>query len=164
LKHGNTTAQTYYSTIQQCKNLYYTRPTITIVSIVIIFVILTLSWNLGHLASQAGLAGQHGTNPGHPGKFGMGGNPTYIIQRFCLERILLAAMAWLAIPAVAEFLYSLCCQCCGRDAVMCYVSTMQVPYKFVTMESNQYRKLNITSGQRILTKSRTACHAISEHW
>jgi len=49
--------------------VYYTRPIITTV-IIIIFVILTLLWNPGHLAS-GGLsgwdAGQHGTYPGNPG-------------------------------------------------------------------------------------------------
>ena len=69
--------------IQQCKNLYYTRPVITSVTIFIIFIYVasTLPWNSGHLASRGWScrdAGQqqHGTNPGHPGKSGTGGNPT----------------------------------------------------------------------------------------
>jgi len=67
---------------QQCKNLYYTSPIITIVTIFIIFIYVasTLPRNPGHLASRGWFcrdAGQHGTNQGHPGKSGTCGNPTW---------------------------------------------------------------------------------------
>ena len=80
--------------IQQCKNLCYTRPVITIVTIFIIFsyVASTLPWNPEHFASRGWSCrneGQHGTNPGHPGKSGTGVKPFY--KSFAVPRV----AAWL---------------------------------------------------------------------
>jgi len=73
--YGTNTAQGP-TTIQQCKNLYYTRPIITIVTIVIIFIYVTSTyleiWDIWR--PGAGLAGTRDSIaqirdiPGNPGR------------------------------------------------------------------------------------------------